>query len=172
MPAVADSSALIWLAKAGRLDLLRDQYKKITIPREVYAEAVERGLADGHSDAHVIYEAIHQGWITVEDAPDGKKMKRLRENAKEIGAGEAAAMLLAMDTGCPLLIDDADARSLAQTLGLTTRGTIHTILTATHRGRLTKTQATQTITHIVDKGFRIDPTLLANILAEIERSPP
>jgi len=40
---VADSSTLIHLSKIGRFHPLRDLYKKISIPRGVYTEVVEKG---------------------------------------------------------------------------------------------------------------------------------
>lgn len=57
---------LIWLAKAGRLDLLRDQYQRILIPPEVYTEVVVDGLREGYPDAYVVKDAVEQGWIVVE----------------------------------------------------------------------------------------------------------
>ncbi|MCX6656036.1 MAG: hypothetical protein NTY03_13105, partial [Candidatus Bathyarchaeota archaeon] len=91
----ADSSVLIWLAKAGRLDLLRDQYQVVLIPSEVYSEVVEDGLREGYPDAHVVKEAVEHGWITVEDNPDGGRKKRLTDDLSELHEGEAAAMALA-----------------------------------------------------------------------------
>jgi hypothetical protein len=167
MPAVADSSALIWLAKAGRLDLLRDQYGEVSIPREVYREAVEQGLAEGYSDAHAISEAIQSGWMTIEETPDSPRMKRLMADAREIGAGEAASILLASETHRQLIIDDADGRSLAQTLGLRPKGTIHVLLTATRRNKLTRAEAAEALALMVEKGFRIDPSTLSRVLAEL-----
>ncbi len=44
MIVVSDSTPLIQLTKAGRLDILLSLYNKILITEEVYSEVVEEGL--------------------------------------------------------------------------------------------------------------------------------
>ena len=63
MTAVSDASPLIWLAKTGKINLLRELFEEIVIPKEVYEEAVEEGLKHGLSDAIAINECTQQGWI-------------------------------------------------------------------------------------------------------------
>ena len=61
----SNTSPLIWLSKIGKLDLLRDLFDEILIPKEVYREAVETGLQEVSSDALIIKEAVDQGWIKI-----------------------------------------------------------------------------------------------------------
>ena len=65
MPVVSNTSPLIWLSKTGKINLLKELFQEITIPEEVYTEAVERGLQEGFSDALIIKEAVEQGWIRI-----------------------------------------------------------------------------------------------------------
>lgn len=65
LPVVSNTSPLIWLSKTGKINLLKELFQEITIPEEVYTEAVERGLQEGFSDALIIKEAVEQGWIRI-----------------------------------------------------------------------------------------------------------
>ena len=158
---------LIWLAKAGRLDLLRDQYQVVLIPSEVYSEVVENGLKEGYPDAHVVKEAIEHGWITVEeDPPDGWK-KRLADDLREIHVGEAAAMVLAHGRDLPILIDESSGRAVAEALGLKPKGSLYVVLRALYDGKLSASEARDTIASMVSSGFRLEPSLLERVLREV-----
>ncbi len=166
MPAVADASVLIWLAKAGRLYLLEQQYGKILIPQEVYSEVVEEGLKEGHPDAHVVRGAIEQGWITVETAPAEQKVGIMRD-LPEVHEGEAAAMSLAITKRAPILIDESSGRIIATALGLHPRGSLHIVLRAVYEGSLSGIEARDTVSLMVSTGFRIEPKLLERVLREL-----
>jgi predicted nucleic acid-binding protein len=65
MSASCDAGLLIWLAKCDLLNLLKNYYQTIAIPKAVYMETVTRGLEKGHDDARVINKAVYEKWITV-----------------------------------------------------------------------------------------------------------
>jgi len=56
-PTVSNTSPLIWLAKTGKLNLLKDLFGEVLISEKSYKEAVEIGLQEGYSDALVIKDA-------------------------------------------------------------------------------------------------------------------
>lgn len=58
MYAALDSSTLISLAWAGRLDLLDHSPVELIVPEEVYQETVPEGLDRGYADAAAIEGAI------------------------------------------------------------------------------------------------------------------
>ena len=99
MPAVADSTTLIWLAKISKLRLLKDVFSLVYISSEVFREAVEKGISKGYSDAVVIKRAIEEGWIIVEDI-DWSDLAGYRS----LGSGELSSMALAMRKGILLLL--------------------------------------------------------------------
>ena len=71
---VADSSALITLAGADTLSLLRlSAHKAVTVP-EVYQEVVEAGLAGAYPDALAIRRAFEDGIVTVRPAHRSEKI--------------------------------------------------------------------------------------------------
>lgn len=170
MPIVSNTSPLIWLSKTGKITLLKELFHEVIIPEEVYAEAVERGLQEGFSDALVIKEGVDQGWIKIskltkkESALCGK----IVEHAFEIHLGEAQAIVLARRMGALVLMDESSGRALAETWGLKAKGTLYVIMTALRSELLDKAEAKETVLGLVSKGFRIEPNLLARIIREIE----
>ena len=67
-PAVCNATPLIYLAKIGRLDLLRLVFGRVLIPEEVRREVVDEGKRLGKADASVVEAALQGGWIEVHQA--------------------------------------------------------------------------------------------------------
>ena len=60
-----DASSLIYLVKAGSLDLIGDLYQEVIITGAVYQEAVIEGKRRGHPDAFAIERAVADGRVHV-----------------------------------------------------------------------------------------------------------
>ncbi len=88
--AISDSSTLIHLAGIGRLELLKEFYRKILITPAVWEEVVEEG--HNRPGACEVKEANNSGWIKV-IAPTNESVVRLLE--RELHKGEAEAIALA-----------------------------------------------------------------------------
>ena len=115
MPVVSNTSPLIWLAKIGRIILLKRLFSEVTIPEEVYREAVEKGLKEGFSDALAIKECIEQGWIKISKLNESeiKLCKKMMEHAFEIHLGEVQAIYWhAESTRCCWLMNPVGGHSL------------------------------------------------------------
>lgn len=93
MIVVSDSTPLIHLAKAGRLDILFSLYNKILITEEVYSEVVEEGLILEKEDAVIIKEHIGKR-IQIKN-PGSSSMHIMRKYS--IHKGEAESILLALE---------------------------------------------------------------------------
>jgi len=173
LPVVSNTSPLIWLSKIGRINLLRELYGEVVIPEEVYMEAVQRGLED-FSDALVIQEGIDQGWIKVSNLneEEAEISRRMAERAFEIHLGEAQAIQLARKINAVILMDESSGRVLAEAWGLRVRGTLAVILRALGEGLIDNENAKEHVLKLVNKGFRIEPRLLARILKEIDGTAP
>lgn len=173
MPTVSNTSPLIWLSKIGKLLLLKELFHEIIIPEEVYKEAVEKGLQEGFSDALVMKEGVDQGWIRILklNKKEITLCQKIAEKAFEIHLGEAQAIILARKMGALLLIDESSGRAFAEAWGLKAKGTLYVILSALRSGLLDEVEAKEIVLTLVSKGFRIEPTLLARIIREIETFP-
>ncbi len=62
---VSNATPLIYLAKLGRLHLLKDFFQEVIIPEEVKRVVVDRGKEQNSVDAFVVEEALKEGWIKI-----------------------------------------------------------------------------------------------------------
>ena len=134
MPAVADASVLILLAKIRRLHHLRDLYGRILIGPVVKTEVVDRGRAINARGVELVEQALGDGWISVVRTTAPVRAQRLLDSSR-LDPGEAEAIALAARRGLQLLADDKEARLVAEALGLTYLGTAGVLLAA-YRKRL------------------------------------
>ena len=174
MPTVSNTSPLIWLSKIGKIRLLKELFGEVTIPHEVYDEAVKRGLQGGFSDAFIINEAVEQGWIKTSKLTQKEVAlcQKIVKHAFEIHLGEAQAIVLAQRLNALLLIDESAGRAFAEAWGLKVKGTVYVIISALRRGLVSRVEAKDMLLTLVSKGFRIEPNLLAKLIKEMDRFQP
>lgn len=160
MIVVVDSGPLILLAQVHRLDLLRGLFQKVLIPDAVYHEVVERG-----ADRPGAIEVAGATWIEVVST-DALGLARELDG---LGAGERAALMLAIDRHADLVVcDDRRGRRTAVDLGLTVTGTLGVLLLAHRRGLLDN--AATAIRQVVASGLRISDQLLKQVLEGLGES--
>ena len=129
MIVVADASPLIALARIGRLELLREVFGTLFLPDAVWREVVESGVGRAGADA-----VLHAGWIERRSVADAALVAVLR---RDLGAGEAEAIVLARETGAALvLMDERMGRAAARRLGLRVTGLVGVLIEARERGLL------------------------------------
>ena len=172
-PTVSNNSPLIWLAKIGKLNLLKDLYGEILTSEESYKEAVEIGLQEGYSDALVIKDAYDQGWLKIMQLNEKQAAicQKIMQHSFELHNGEVQAIVLTREIGKDtlLLMDDSSGRAFAESWGIKVKGVLYVIFTAIRKELLDKTEAKESVLNLVRKGFRIDPKFLAKIIQEIEK---
>ena len=146
---VSNATPLIYLAKIGRMGLLRNMFGEVFIPEEVEVEVVERGKQLGERDAYVVEKAINDGWLKVSKA-------EVVEVPIELDAGEEAVLSLAKNLGLrEVLIDEASARTAARLLGLTPRGTIYVLLKALEGGEMDFDMFLEVLNELIRHGYRL-----------------
>lgn len=129
MIVVSDSSPLISLAAVGRLELLRDLYGAITIPRAVYEKvAIQAPGLPG------VLEVQTFDWITCEDVVDPRLVTVLQG---KLDRGEAEVIVLAVELQTDLLLmDERLGRVEAARFGLRFIGIPGALVEAKVRGHL------------------------------------
>ena len=134
MPVViSNSSPLIRLAALGRLELLRESYGTVSIPPAVQREIVEAGR--GRAGAVEVEKAVEAGWVIVVSPRHEALLSLLKRDLDE---GEAEAIALAVDSQADLiLLDESDARRVADVFGLCKTGVVGLLMRAKLQGRLT-----------------------------------
>ena len=124
MIVVTNSGPLMALAKLGLLNLLGRLYGKVYMPVAVYNEVVLRGSEGGFSDSLQVKLAIQRKQLIVKEA----KIPRADVAALPLHEGEKEVLNLALENKADLvLLDDMLARSEAQTLGFSVKGTLGVI---------------------------------------------
>lgn len=172
MSASIDAGPLIWLAKCGVLNLLKNYYPMIAIPEAVYTETVTRGLEKDHSDAQIIKEAVEEKWIRVQ-TPSNESILRVKTAEKQygldLGLGEREAIALAIENKIAFLTDDEDAHRLGKALGLEPRGTLYILLRSATDGQLDKTQAKEKLGEMLENGFWLSPMIIQSFHEALDR---
>ena len=158
---VSNSSPLIWLAKIGRLTLLKPLFGQVVIPRRVYEEAT---LEKQSADAVLISKAIEDGWIKVSE----EKMEEAGVLAGVSGVhlGEAEAILLAQKLGTELIIDEREASTTAQMFGVRPIGTIAVLLLALAKNQLTLNEFKECLDRLIGSGFWLSVDVYNKALEE------
>ena len=127
MIVVSDTSAVLNLARIGRLELLRLLYQQVLIPSAVSLE-----LSDSRNDLPPAVDLASMPWLIVASATDRNRVQELRE---ELDAGEAEAIVLAIERRADiLLVDERRARKTATAAGLAVTGLIGVVARAKRDG--------------------------------------
>jgi len=147
---VSNSTVLIYLAKIGKLNLLKELFRDVLIPAEVFNEVVIRGKENQHSDAFIVERVIEEGWIHIKDIEAFVELEDFG-----IDLGEAQAISLAKSLGVPVLLDQTHARNAAKAFGLRPRGTIFVLLAALKKKLLTSEEYQDSLEDHVKAGFRM-----------------
>ena len=123
---VCDASPIIALAGVSRLELLRDMYVDVVIPRVMHAEIVA-----GQGGREII---AGSPWLVTRDARDAAVVAEL---LVQVDPGEAEAIALGIELAADLLvIDDRKGRLVAVSRGLPVVGVVGILLEARERGLL------------------------------------
>ncbi len=128
MKVVTNSTPLIALSKINRLELLREVYRSIYIPEEVYTEVVVNGV--GKPGAAEVASA---DWIICQPVTN-KNQVLILHNRTLIDLGECGTIVLAQEIGAErIIIDDRVARQVAIAKGLSVIGTVGVLRVAKER---------------------------------------
>ena len=135
MIAVANASVLIGLSAIDRLALLQVRFPDgIVIPDAVWQEVVEAG--GSRPGAQAVRAAA---WIHRQAAGNRAWIRLLRT---ELDEGEAEAIVLASERNADVvLLDERDARRLAERIGLRVLGTVGILVWARRVGQIASLRA-------------------------------
>lgn len=123
---IGDSSPLIALSIIGQLELLPKLYSRVVIPQKVWEEITVQGI--GLPGALAISQL---DWLIVEKP----KSELLKPLAILLDPGEAEAIALAMSISDSIvLLDDAQARRVAERFGVNRIGTLGVLRRAKKAG--------------------------------------
>jgi hypothetical protein len=156
---VSDTSPVLNLARINRLKLLPLLYRQVLIPSAVFEE-----LTKARSVLAPAIDLTAESWLFVATPQDQKRVQELRE---DLDAGEAEAIVLAIERSADLLlVDERRGRRTASAAGLTVIGLIGVVALAKRSGLID--QAKPVLDELIHTArFWIGPDLYAEVLAEM-----
>jgi len=152
---ISNTSPLLYLHRAGELDILPCLYHEIVVPAQVQAE-----LREGRRLGFDVPDTDALPWIRIEETVPVPQVE-----AFELDGGEAAVLSLSVTrTDCVVLLDDGPARRAARSLGCHVIGTVGVLVAAKRVGVLA------VVRPVLDKlsglGFRMGPALRRSVLEQ------
>ena len=133
--AVSDSGPLMALAKLGVLYRVFSIYATLIISETVYHEVVTSGLVIGARDAAEVDKFCRSGQIVIFPSDETEEVPL--DMPAELHRGELEAIRVALQISADyhLLIDDFDARQVAETNLLKVSGSIDYLTSSTPQFR-------------------------------------
>lgn len=160
MSVVSNASPLINLARIDQLDLLPRLYGELLIPEAVWEEVVIEGAGQPGAD-----EVKAATWIKRQAVANRSLAHALRQ---ELDAGEAEAIILALEAEAELLLmDERVGREIAQHLGVHYTGLIGVLIEAKHKGLIGDVKPYLNALRDV-AGFHIRDALYTRVLQDEE----
>lgn len=151
MTYLVDASAIIAMARAGKLDVLRRAAAPAAITAQVKAELLRRD----DTTTPAIAEAMDK-WLKLRrGSTPGAQFQRLG-----LGDGEASVLASARANDI-LILDERPARMLARSLGIPHTGLLGLLIDGARAGRITVEEAEQCIDSLSASGFWLSPGLQA-----------
>jgi predicted nucleic acid-binding protein len=159
---IADAGPLIALSRADQLSLLRGLFGQVEITDQIRTEVLESGAFPGQV---AIDEALREGWLRCHTI----ELTAWRPLCPGVDAGEASALLLAMQHLAPLLImDDRAGRAEARARGLSVMGVAAVVGLAKQQGLISA--AAPVLARMRANGYFIGHDVIAAVLARIGES--
>jgi len=143
---ISDTSCLIILSNIQELDLLKRVYKNVITTPEIANEFGE----------------LLPSWVKIKSPVDVKQQHIFE---LQVDKGEASAIALALETpGSLLILDDLQARTFAEKLGIVITGTLGVIIKAKLNGIIPSVKPL--LAKIKQTNFRISSALEEIVLKE------
>ena len=149
----ADAGPLIALSKIRRLSILTERFDQVIVPDAVVTELRLEQSRPG----------VEQLAFAVNKNPHIRTSTSHREGAVAgLDVGESAAILLAEEYSCPLLIDERRGRTAASRRGIRIIGTGRVLIAAKEHGLITSVK--DELDALEDSGYRLSAPLYERLL--------
>ncbi|MGB8215870.1 MAG: DUF3368 domain-containing protein [Candidatus Methanoperedens sp.] len=166
-PLIFDATPLIYLGKVNLIEHVKLFPEDKYIPKSVYREVVEEGKKSGKPEVFEIEALAKSEVIKIKAPADENYINHLRENPK-IHEGDADVLALASELDGIALMDDEEARGMAEVEGIEHHGTIYLLLRMKKMELLTKEEALAGLNEMIRMGWRCSTELYAEILMAIK----
>ncbi len=139
-PLIFDATPLIYLGKVNLIENVKHFPEDKYVTKSVYREVVEEGKKGGRPEAILIENLVKSEIIELKTPTDKRYISHLRENPK-IHEGDVDVLALAYELDGVALMDDEEARGMAEIEGIEHHGTIYLLFRMVKTKLLTKDEA-------------------------------
>jgi len=123
---ICDTSPLQYLYQIGQLEILPSLARRVIVPA-----AVEKELAAGRRLGVALPDLETLSWVTLRQPVSRRALPLITD----LGPGETEVLMIALESPDPIVVlDDALARSFAESLNIRLTGTIGLLLDAKRAG--------------------------------------
>ncbi len=161
-PLIFDATPLIYLGKTNLIEKIKhfpeDKYTTQSVCREV----VYAGKNSGKQEAFIIEKLIKNKVIKVKTPANREYISTLRENPK-IHEADADVLALATELNGVALMDDEEARGMAEIERIEHHGTIYLLLRMMKMKLITKEEVFAYLNKMIHMGWRCSTELYAEI---------
>ncbi|MBD3229211.1 MAG: hypothetical protein GF329_13595 [Candidatus Lokiarchaeota archaeon] len=169
MIVISDTSPIIYFAKIGQLQILKDLYSKIYVPDAVWEELVyplSRHYNKIPKDIKYALRAKEEGWIIIKNPETIKFYELALELSKNLGRGEAHAIALSLEINADLLlINDKMAKNIAELRGINTKWNAAVLLEAYEKNLFKSYQEFKiNLDKMIESGLWIEKSLYEELL--------
>jgi predicted nucleic acid-binding protein len=162
-PLVFDATPLIYFGKKNLIEKIRHFPEDKYTTKSVCIEVVEVGKNTGRQEAFLIEKLIKNKIIKLKTPANKQYISALRQNPK-IHEADADVLALAIELNGIALLDDEEARGMAETEGIEHHGTIYLLLRMMKMKLLTKEEVFACLNEMIRMGWRCSIELYAEII--------
>jgi len=162
MAVIVDASVLVTLAKIRRFHLIKDLYGQGIIGPVVQHEVVAEGKRIGAPGVQLVEQALQEEWLVV-TRPGSQRLTERLTRTTALHRGEIEAISIARERKALLIVDDKEARHVADALGITYIGTAGLLLHAYQNKHLALEEFEEAIAALT-RVLWLSPTVVASIL--------
>lgn len=164
MLVVSDTTPLIALMKAGKIEILKSLYGHVLIPGAVYDELTAN--ADFQAEAEFIKNCDFIECLAVSN----RQSVAILQQATGLDAGESESIVLYGERNADLLlIDERRGRKVANRLDIKLTGTLGLLLLALEASLLSAAEVNDSIDLMIDSELRFSKELLALVRSKASR---
>ncbi|MBU3968151.1 MAG: DUF3368 domain-containing protein [Euryarchaeota archaeon] len=162
-PLIFDATPLIYLGKVNLIENVRHFPEEKYITKSVYREVVVEGKKSGTTEVFMIEALVSSGVFQFKSPSKKQYIKYLGENPK-IHEADIDVLALTQELNGIALLDDDEARGMAEVEGIEHHGTVYLLLRMWKMKLLTKEMAIESLNEMIRFGWRCSTELYAKIL--------
>lgn len=164
MLVISDTTPIISLMKAEKLELLQKMFETVIVPDAVYYELTENPLYSTEASQIISCSFIHKEKV------DNEEAVHILRKVTGLDAGESEAIVMIDEKKADLLLmDEHKGRQIAKKMGITITGTVGILIQAFDENMLTEDEICGCLEKLRESNVRISESLYNLVLKHLDK---